>query len=44
MKKRIAFFDTKPYDKVYFDKYNKDYEICKLKVKFFKLKCRACLL
>lgn len=27
MKKRIAFFDTKPYDKVYFDKYNKDYEI-----------------
>lgn len=25
--KRIAFFDTKPYDKIYFDKYNKNYEI-----------------
>ena len=25
--KRIAFFDTKPYDKQYFDKFNNDYEI-----------------
>ena len=25
--KKIAFFDTKPYDRTYFDKYGKDYEI-----------------
>ena len=25
--KRIAFFDTKPYDKLYFDKFNDNYEI-----------------
>ncbi|MBO5417188.1 MAG: 2-hydroxyacid dehydrogenase [Clostridia bacterium] len=25
--KKLAFFDTKPYDKEWFDKYNKDYEI-----------------
>ncbi len=25
--KRIAFFDTKPYDKLYFDRFNDDYEI-----------------
>ena len=25
--KRIAFFDTKPYDKIWFDKLNKNYEI-----------------
>ncbi len=25
--KRIAFFDTKPYDKLYFDRFNKDFEI-----------------
>ena len=25
--KKIAFFDTKPYDKLYFDRFNKDYEI-----------------
>lgn len=27
MKKRIAFFDTKPYDKIYFDQKNQHYEI-----------------
>lgn len=27
MKKRIAFFDTKPYDKIYFDQLNQHYEI-----------------
>ena len=25
--KRIAFFDTKPYDKLYFDRFNEDYDI-----------------
>ena len=25
--KKIAFFDTKPYDKTYFDQYGKNYEI-----------------
>ncbi|MDD3171911.1 MAG: 2-hydroxyacid dehydrogenase [Bacilli bacterium] len=27
MKKKIAFFDTKPYDKLWFDKFNENYEI-----------------
>lgn len=27
MKKQIAFFDTKPYDKIWFDKLNENYEI-----------------
>ena len=24
---RIAFFDTKPYDRIYFDKLNRDFEL-----------------
>ena len=25
--KRIAFFDTKPYDKIWFDEYNEEFEL-----------------